>query len=354
MNNFEILSLINAGTWNKYLHQLPIEQQDIYFTPEYYQLYEDYGEGKAHCFVFEKDGDIALYPFLINSVNDFGYNLDKQYYDIQGAYGYNGIVSSSYSVDFISSFYLAFDDYILSNNIIAEFTRFHPLLNNYRFSERNLDIYFDRKTIFIDLNKRYEDIFRTFQTTTRKQIKRCYHKYNLEVEIIENDVSQIEVFYSVYKEAMDRVQSNKYLYFNIEYFNNLILKTKSVLFIAKHEGKPVAAIIALYNKTYIHGHLGGVLTDYLYTSSYSLLYSQMIKFGIEKGCKYFHAGGGTTSNPDDKLLQFKLNFSNSTADFYLGKKIYNKPVYDDVVKQWCNSYPEKTEKYKNFTLKYRY
>jgi len=354
MSSFEILSLESRDNWNEHLKQLPVDQQDIYFTPEYYQLYENNGEGNALCFVFEKNGDIAMYPFLLSSVNKLGYNLNKQYYDIQGAYGYNGVATSSNNRSFIDSFYKTFHDYVRDTRIIAEFTRFHPLLNNYKFSEGNLDILFDRNTVFIELNKNYEEIFKTFQTTTKKQIKRCHHKYNLEVEIIEIDTSQIEVFYSIYTEAMARVQSIEYLYFNIEYFRKLISNTKSALFIATEEGKPIAAIIAFYTTNFIHGHLGGALTEYLNTSSYSLLYSEMIKFGIEKGCKYFHAGGGTTSNTDDKLLQFKLNFSDTKADFYIGKKIHNQLIYDEVIKQWETKFPEATGQFNNRILKYRF
>lgn len=354
MDNFEVLNIADSEKWNEYFKQLPIEQQDIYFTPEYYQLYEEYGDGKAQCFVFEKDGNIALYPFLINSVNKLGYDLDKEYFDIQGAYGYNGVVSSNYDENFIQSFYEFFDDYILKNNIIAEFTRFHPLLKNNKFSEGKMDIFFDRKTMYVDLSRKYEDIFKSFQTTTKKQIKRCNHKYQLEVEIIEKDTSKLNEFYSIYKDAMDRVNSIKYLYFNLAYFKKLLLTTNAALFIVKKEKNPIAATTVFYNHRYIHGHLGGTLTDFLYTSSFSLLYAEMIKFGIEKGCKYFHAGGGATSDVNDKLLQFKLNFSKTTADFYIGKKIHNKPIYDEVVEQWKKRFPEKVEKYKNFILKYRY
>ena len=354
IGDYEMLDLSDAVKWNRYLQRLSTGRQDIYFTPEYYKLYENLGDGNAKCFVFEKKEDIALYPFLINAVNDLGYDLDKEYSDIQGAYGYNGIISSSNKSEFISSFYVAFDDFILKNNIIVEFTRFHPLLKNYKFSKGFMDISFDRKTLFIDLSRKYEDIFKTFQTTTRKQIKRCFHKYNLNVDIIENDVTHLDIFYSIYEEAMDRVQSAEQLYFNIKYFNDLILNTKSALFISRYEGRPISAIIVFYNKKYVHGHLGGALTDYLYTSSLSLLYSEIIKFGIEKKCGLFHAGGGNTSSINDKLLQFKLNFSNSTADFYIGKKIHNKPVYNKVVKQWIERYPEKVEKYRGFLLKYRF
>ena len=85
--SYKILTLGEKEEWAKSLEKLPIDQQDIYYTPEYYALYEKNGDGQAICFVFEKDKDIALYPFLINSVNDLGYELDDEYFDIQGAYG---------------------------------------------------------------------------------------------------------------------------------------------------------------------------------------------------------------------------------------------------------------------------
>ena len=354
MSSCTILDLSSSEKWNLHLLSLPIELKDIYFTPEYYSLYEKLGDGKAKCFVFEEGKELALYPFLMNSVNEVGFNLNNEYYDIQGAYGYNGVIASNNNLSFINKFHKAFNDFCQSNKVIAEFTRFHPLLKNNNFSETNMVVSFDRKTMFIDLRRNYEDIFKSFQTTTRKQIKRGHNKYNIEVEIIENDTSKIEQFYSIYKESMDRVKSGEYLYFNLEYFKNLILTTKSALFMAYYEGKPISAIIVFYNTTYIHGHLGGALTEYLFTSSFSLLYSEIIKFGIEKKCSFFHAGGGNTNIIDDKLLQFKLNFSNTTADFIIGKKIHNSKIYNEVVKNWSERFPEKTEKYKNFILKYRY
>ena len=120
---FEVLSLKDKKEWSALLSKLPIEQQDIYFTPEYYELYENNGDGKAQCFVFEENDEIALYPFLINSVNELGYDLDNEYFDIQGAYGYNGIVSTTIDKDFINLFSKSFNIFCSNNNIIAEFQR---------------------------------------------------------------------------------------------------------------------------------------------------------------------------------------------------------------------------------------
>ena len=86
----------------------------------------------------------------------------------------------------------------------------------------------------------------------------------------------------------------------------------------------------------------------------SFLYWEMFKYAKNKGCKVLHLGGGDSPEEDNPLLKFKTNFSKDSADFYIAKKIHNEEVYKEVVKQWELKYPDKTEKYKNFLLKYRY
>ena len=345
---------MNVKLWNEVFHSLPLSQQDIYFTPEYYKLYEQNEDGKAQCFIFEFNGDFALYPFLKNEINSLGYKLNKKYYDIQGAYGYNGVVATSFQTEFVDRFYKDFQEYCINENIVAEFTRFHPIIKNKTFSERYLQIYFDRKTIYVDLRDSYEKIFSKFQTTTRKQIKRAINRYDIRVEHYKNDIEQLEVFTQIYMETMDRVGSSSYLYFNKEYFKSLLINTPNICFIAYHEEKPIASIIAFYNQYYLHGHLGGALTEYLFMSPYSILYAELIKFGITNGCFYFHVGGGASNNEDDPLFRYKMNFSNTTSDFYIGKKIHNPEVYNNIINIWEKKYPEKKENLKNIVLKYRF
>lgn len=51
---YESLSLNKKDKRTNYLNKLPAEVQDIYYTPEYYSIYENYGKGNAKCFIFEK------------------------------------------------------------------------------------------------------------------------------------------------------------------------------------------------------------------------------------------------------------------------------------------------------------
>jgi len=351
---FDVLSLSDSDKWDKYIHLLNIQNQDIYYTPEYYRVYEELGNGMAQCFVFKMNNEIAIYPFLKNSVNNIGYDLNDEYYDIQGVYGYNGVVSSTQKPEFISAFYKSFDLYCQNEKIIAEFTRFHPLIGNKSFSENHLHVFFDRKTIYIDLRNPYEIIFKKFQTTTRKQIKRAENRNGIKVIKYENDTSILDIFWMIYTVTMNRVQAIPYLYFSKDYFKSLIENTKSICLLAFYEDKPIAAIIALYNDYYIHGHLGGVLTEFLHLSPFSLLYSEMIKVGQNKSCNYLHVGGGATNNLDDPLLKFKMNFSNLYADFFIGKKIHNHSIYNKVISQWEMKSLVKKKENDNILLKYRY
>ncbi|MFC2096247.1 GNAT family N-acetyltransferase [Bacteroidota bacterium] len=350
---YKVLSLQEKNEWNNFLKKLPNEQQDIYYTPEYYSLYENYGDGKARCFVFEKKGEIALYPFLINSINKLGYSLDKEYYDIQGAYGYNGIVSTCNKREFINSFYTDFNNYCFQHNIVAEFTRFHPLINNSLFSNNELDIIFDRKTIYVDLSISENEIFKNFQTSTRKQIKRCINRHNIEIIQKISDTKYLNSFINIYYESMHRVNSIKHLYFNYKYFKELLLSKNVYQFVAIYKDSPIAFITALSGENYLHGHLGGSLTEYLNLSTYSLLYWEMIKKAKFLNKKHLHIGGGLSTEPNDNLLIFKKHFSDKLSDFYIGKKIHNQEIYNEVIKQWSSKHTDSYKKNKNKLLGYR-
>ena len=173
--SYLILTLNEKEEWSKLLGKLPIDQQDIYYTPEYYELYENNGEGKATCFVYKEAEDIAMYPFLINSVNELGYNLSEEYFDIQGAYGYNGVATSNNTISFKNNFQENFCNFCRNYNIIAEFTRFNPILKNNKFSDylnpikTNQDIIVDLKYSEIDTWEKVYD------SSVRKNVNKAIH-----------------------------------------------------------------------------------------------------------------------------------------------------------------------------------
>ncbi|MDY0173634.1 MAG: GNAT family N-acetyltransferase [Bacteroidales bacterium] len=357
MEDFKILDLNDKDKWDEFLNRLPSGKKDVYFTPEYYDLYEKNGDGKTICIVYEQDTNIVIYPFLVNSINALGYELENEYYDIQGAYGYNGVLTNSMNPGFIDGFYKLFDEYCKQNNIIAEFTRFHPLLGNYEFSKKHMQIILDRETVSLDLRKNYEDIWSNEYTSKNRNMIRKAQKDGHTFEIIKNpSLNQINTFISLYFNSMGMVKAEDYYLFNQEFFHNTfsLLKDNSVLVNILQQNKDiVCSSVFLFNGEFFHYHLSG-RSGGASNAVNNYLLDEAVKYAKIIGARRFHFGGGRSSDPGDSLLKFKSNLSKTRMPFYIGKRIHNKSIYKDIIIQWENKYPEKKEKYKNYLLKYRY
>ena len=102
-----------------------------------------------------------------------------------------------------------------------------------------------------------------------------------------------------------------------------------------------------------YAYLGGTLSSYFEKSPNTYIRNEILKELLFKGLKCYNMGGGNSRN--DSLYLYKKSFSvNSVSTFYIGGEIHNIKVYDEIVKQWSEKYPEKAQKYKNYILKYRF
>ena len=338
MMNFSCLSLTELNDWESVIKKIPDHRQDIYYTPIYYSLYQNYGDGKAQCFVFEKDGNIALYPFLKNPITPLGYELDKEYYDIQGAYGYNGLVASTDNSDFITEFWKAFDAYCEENDIIAEFMRFHPLLNNQRLASPNMKTFFSRHTVSLDLSLSLDEIWtQQFSSKNRNMIRKAEKEG---VTIIESD--DYETFRKLYDNTMTNLNAEGYYFFPQSYYDEFkqSFKEDGILCLAMFEGKVIAGSMFMFSKNYAHYHLSARDREYSKCAANNLILWYGVQKAKERGCKWFHFGGGTTGEEDDSLLLFKQNFSKTKTEFWIGKRVHNPEVYESIVEQWKTKYPE--------------
>lgn len=348
---YKVLGISDKTEWRNTLSCLLTSQQDTYFTPDYYSLYQNYGDGEAQCFVFEKDGNIALYPFLKNAITPLGYELDKEYYDIQGAYGYNGLIASTDDVAFIGEFWKEFDAYCQKSDIIAEFMRFHPLIKNYRLGEGHFKLIHDRNTVYLDLTQSQEEIFQGFEKSTRKHIQKA--EQSIEIHPAENTEENVEIFNRIYRENMEHVNSIPYLFFNLQHFRNMFQQENIEFFIAYQGDTPIACYSGLVSKEYYGNYLRASLTEYNKTGVNTLMYWSMIKSAKAHGCHYVHFGGGTSGDPENSLLKYKMNFSKTLSEFWIGKKIHNQTIYDQVVEQWRKKHPQSYEAHKVMLLGYR-
>ncbi len=351
---YKIFNTRNKLEWQNALQENNLCFADIYYSPEYYEIYQNNGDGTAQCFYFEDDGKIALYPFLINSINKLGFNLGREYYDIQGAYGYNGVIYSSMENDFIGNFHKTFNEYCFQNNIIAEFTRFNPLLDNQEFSRNNLETIYDRKTVIIDLSNSYEQIWGSEYTSNNRNMVRKAKKNNIEI-IKTRGLNEILKFAELYRETMNNLNSDDYYKFSDEYFSNLhnLLATHYNLFMAYFNGNLIAGSLFLNYGKHFHYHLSARKKEFSQLAANNLIIDSAIKFAIENNFNYLHLGGGTDRKEDNTLFKFKKNFSQELKEFYIGKKVHNKVIYMQVINDWEKLYPEKAKLCPGNLLRYR-
>ena len=347
----EIATLKKAEEWSKKISFLPKINRDVYFLPEYYSLYQNYGDGEALCFVFEQDGEIVLYPFLKNPITPLGYELSKEYYDIQGAYGYNGIITSSDATEFIAAFWEAFDAWCIANDIIAEFTRFHPLLINQRLASPRMNMFYSRHTVSLDLGLTEDEIWKNQISSKNRNMIRKAEKEG--VTIVESD--DYDTFKRLYDGTMINLHAENFYFFPQTYFDEYreTFKGKSMLCLAMYDSKAIAGSMFMFSEDYAHYHLSARDREYSRYAANNLILWYAILKAKERGCKWFHFGGGTTGNENDSLLRFKKEFSKTETEFWIGKRVHNQAVYDEVLLQWQTKFPEHYESNKVKLLGYR-
>lgn len=331
-----VFNLNESSKWSEYCNKLSGGSKDVYFSPEYYSLYQNYGDGEANCIIFEKDGNIAIYPFLKNPITTLGYQLDKEYYDIQGAYGYNGLIASTDDADFIAEFWKEFDAWCQENDIVAEFMRFHPLLNNQRLASPQMKTFYSRHTVALDLND--DDIWMHQISSKNRNMIRKAEKEG--VVIVESE--DYETFRKLYDGTMSDLHAEDFYFFPPSYYEEYkqTFKDNSLLCLAMLNGKVIAGSMFMFSENYAHYHLSARDREYSRYAANNLILWYGIQKAKERGCKWFHFGGGTTGVDDDSLLKFKKEFSKTLCEFWIGKRVHNQQVYDQIVEQWKTKYPE--------------
>ncbi len=352
---YEIIDLTKKEKWQSLLDRLPVEQRDIYFSPAYYQLCQLNGDGQAKCFVFDNNGELALYPFLVNSIQNLGLaELDTEYYDIQGVYGYNGVISSNRHKDFIREFYKTFNEYCRKSNIIAEFIRFHPLMQNQHFCDQGTEVSFNRQTVCLNLVKGYDYIWeKCYDSRNRNMIRKAV-KNDFKIRL-STEGPAYSKFCELYTATMQKVQADSYYFFSEDYFHNLaaLLGNHQCLMEVLHEDKVISAVLLLFYANYAHYHLSAREPDTPNLGANNYAIDAAIKYAIEAGCGIFHFGGGNSNLSTDTLFKFKTSFSKERKNFFIGKKIHNLKIYRKIRQCWEEKYCFRKKNFSNELLCYR-
>lgn len=307
---------------------------DIYFEEKYGRLYENNSDSELISFNFESEEGQILYNFLKRKIPIS--IREETYYDLISPYGYGGPVilklkNEQEKKKLISDYEDRFEEFCKRENIVSEFVRFHPILNNAIDFKSIYDIEYDRKTFGTNLlndNPYLND----FSKSARKKIKKILKDFELGFSVEEN-VEDLSDFKEIYYSTMNRKDASEEYYFDDNYFKKILNYFPNNLLIVRVFLEDKIIGMGLYFKygKFIHTHLSGTLTEYLkYSPAYILKYA-LVEYGIENNFGLIHYGGGKTSQEDDSLKEFKQRFGVKTQfDFYTGKKEWNSRIYNEL------------------------
>jgi lipid II:glycine glycyltransferase (peptidoglycan interpeptide bridge formation enzyme) len=195
-----------------------------------------------------------------------------------------------------------------------------------------------------------------YERAARKNVNKAIRsglrvKYFSGSEIIS---SYTQKFIDIYVITMTRNSVGDFYYFNKEFFQGIArkLSKNSLYFFTFKDEIVISCELVLLSKKIGYSFLGGTLSKYFEFRPNDILKHEIINVLKKRNYNYFCLGGGSCIN--DGIFNYKKKFAkNGIFDFYIGRKIHNQKIYDKIVKQWEEKYPEKKKKYKNYLLKYR-
>jgi len=341
--NIGIENAVNCPNWQRLHLKLPTYARAAFFSPQYYLSYQEVEQAEVECFwAWQDDDNFLFYPYLKKSINSLGYELDQEYWDISGAYGYNGPLGSVNDAEFQRNYNLALRQHLLDSNVVTEFVRYCPLTGNRRWHDytEQIDVL---DNVFIDLSRGPDLVWEeSFGHRVRTGVRKG-QSYGLITtlqrgsEIQERDLYH---FYSIYTSTMARNEADGYYYFPRSFFASLVrnLGDMAILALTWINDQPISTELILACDKTANGFLGGTLGEYYEYKANTFQRWELVKYLCGLGVEKYSMGGGATRG--DGIYSFKMSFARGCVNpFYIGTKIHLPEVYVQIRRQWQEKFP---------------
>ena len=337
--------------WNELVKSF--ENWDVYYLFEYAHSFYLHGDGEPLLISYQDQESRFCYVVMKSDIADcplFKGILEKgKCYDFSTPYGYGGPLSDGkITTNSQLKFKAEIIEYARENNIVSQFVRFHPLLNNFDLLNEVIETRYMRDTIYIDTSDS-QLIMDNMDSKNRNMVRKAIKSG---VEIVVKDITKYGEFIDMYEETMKNNDADDYYIFKEEYFKDLVsLKDNACIFYAMLDGKPISASIMYYNEKFMHYHLSGTHFEYRKYSPGNLLLYQAGVWASKRGISAFHLGGGMS--PDDSLFGFKKQFNkNGRLPFYIGRTIFDEKAKEELL-NYRKKADQNFDKENGFMISYR-
>lgn len=330
----KVLDIEKKQEWDEIVKSF--KDYDIYYLNGYNKCLEINGDGSPLLFYYEDSSIKAVNVVIKRDVSKDpkfkGLIEENKYFDFSSPYGYGGwIVEGNGSTD---NLFKEYENWCKENKIISEFVRFHPLIDNQKYSESFYNVIPLGKVIALDTRDK-DIMWANMSSRNRNKVKKAR---NNSIIITNNGVEKLDIFKTIYEETMTRDNAEDYYFFDDKYYDCLFndLKDNVTIFNAEYNNEVISSCIIMFANNRVSYHLSGSrrMTNNIYETNL-LLYS-VGEWANEQGFDTFLLGGGVGSH-EDNLYRFKEGFDDKhNYQFYIGKKTYNEELYNELVSKRSN------------------
>ena len=325
----EVYTLEQSEQWDTVVRSF--REYDVYWLSGYVKAFKIHGDGEPLLFYYDDENTRGINVVMKRDVavdkNFKGKIEEGKYYDFATPYGYGGWIMEG---EHFEKLFEAYSEWIQKNEIISEFVRFHPMIQNQVECTDFYDVVQLGEVVHMDLTSP-EEIWQNIISKNRNMIRKA--KKN-DIHIFNGRYPEIfEKFQSIYNGTMDKDNAEDYYYFEDEFYTSVLedLPQNAQIFWAEKDGIIIAASIMLSTNGRMNYHLSGSLKEYSSQAPTNLLLYEAALWGCANGFKTLYLGGGVGSG-EDSLFKFKRAFYRGDLNrFYIGKKIYNERIYDFLV-----------------------
>lgn len=321
----KVYSINEQKEWDESVHSFA--NYDVYYLSGYVKAFQIHGDGEPQLFYYNENGLRGIYVYMKRKTAMEGV------YDSITPYGYGGfLLEGDESEENIKSLWKAYVEKMKSENIVDNFVRYHPVLANAIPMKVCSDVIDLGKTVAMDLTSE-EVIWKNIHSKNRNMIRKAEKngiiiKHGQGLELFDD-------FIKIYNATMDKDNAEAYYYFKPEFYKSIHedLKDNYEMFWAEYEGKIIAMSIMIFANGRLNYHLSGSNLQYRNLAPSNLLLYKAAMWGMEKGMKTFHLGGGVGSG-EDNLYKFKIAFNRfSDCHFSIAKHIFDQGKYNELVEE---------------------
>lgn len=321
----QIFNMNQAKEWDNLVQSFT--NYDVYYLSGYVKAFQIHGDGEPQLFYYDEKGLRGIYVYMKRKTAIEGV------FDSITPYGYGGfLLEGDTSEENVKALWAAYVDRMKEENIVNNFVRYHPVLANAVPMKTCSDVIDLGKTVAMDLTSE-EVIWKNIHSKNRNMIRKAEKngiviKHGQGLELFDD-------FIKIYNATMDKDNAEAYYYFKPEFYKSIHedLKDNYEMFWAEYEGKIIAMSVMIFANGRLNYHLSGSDLQYRNLAPSNLLLYKAAIWGMEKGMKTFHLGGGVGSG-EDNLYKFKIAFNRfSDCQFSIAKHIFDQSKYDELVEE---------------------